>query len=413
MLDSNAPESDPVRADFHPIIEDQQARGIEMRENVRAILPTIAANAMACDEARQVPEENVKLLIEAGFTRALQPLAHGGLELSPDEYCPAIVDIAGACPSTAWALGLLAQHNHGLALFSKEAQEEVWGPSKDTLVSSSVAPLGKVEAVDGGVKLTSRAGWSSGCDHADWAVVGFMRPDPVMGGEMGPHLALIPREDYEIIDDWHTAGLRGTGSKTLKIDNVFVPEHRIESMIGLNVGSSKGYGIHDGGIFKSAFSPYFSFGFSAVAVGVAKKFLDVYRKKVSGRVRAYTGAKVGQAAPAYMRLAESMHQVRAAQASLAQDWREIASRSRSGQLPLPDEMEMWRTNQAYATKMSIEAVNRLFVASGGGAWFSSNEMQKYWRDVNMTGAHAYSDYDVASQKLGRHALGLDLDSNLF
>ena len=118
-----------------------------------------------------------------------------------------------------------------------------------------------------------------------------------------------------------------------------------------------------------------------MAVGVARRFLDVYADKTAGRVRAYTGAQVGQTAPAYMRLAEATHMVRAAQATLSQDWAEIASRSRSGQLPSAAELAMWRTNQAYATRTAIGAVNLLFAGSGGSAWFLHNEMQRLWRDA--------------------------------
>lgn len=410
---ATAPASDQVTADYVPAIPEQVARGEALRERVRALLPKLAANAETAEGERRVPDENIALLKGAGFTRALQPKVYGGLELSPEQYCPIIVDIAGACASTAWVAGLLAQHAHGLALMSKAAQDDVWGADPDALVSSSVAPIHEGRKVEGGVRLSGRFGWSSGCDHAQWAVLGFRMAAPETGGMMLPFYALTPHSDYEIIDDWHVAGLRGTGSKTLELKDVFVPDHRIDSIIALNMGGSKGFGLHDGGIYRAAFMPYFSFGFSAVAVGVARRFLQVYREKLAGRVRAYTGAKVAESAPAYMRLAQATHMVRAAYATLSQDWREIASRSRSGALPSPPEMAMWRSNQAYATKTAIEAVNLLYAASGGSAWFNNNEMQRLWRDVNMAGAHAYSDYDVAAQRLGRDLLGLDPDMAIY
>ena len=162
--------------------------------------------------------------------------------------------------------------------------------------------------------------WSSGCDHATWAILGFLRPDPILGGNFATHFAIVPRRDYEIHDDWYVAGLNGTGSKTLLVDDVFVPEHRIESQVGLMCGLSKGFGSNDGEIFHTHFAHWFAMGFSAVSVGIARRFLEVYAEKVSTRVRAYTGANVGTTAPAYMRLAESHHQVRAAYATLIADW---------------------------------------------------------------------------------------------
>jgi len=404
--------ADQVSKDYVQPDPEQVRRGVEMQDRVRAILPTIAANAARAEAERRVPDENIRLLQEAGFTRALQPLVHGGLELSPEQYCPVIVELAGACASTAWVAGLMAQHAHGLALMSREVQEEIWS-DPNALVSSSVAAINEGRPVEGGVRLSGRFGWSSGCDHAQWACLGFRMAVPEMGGAQLPFYAVVPRADFEIVDDWHVAGLCGTGSKTLEVRDVFVPHHRIDSVIAMNTGGSKGFGLHDGGIYHAPFMTYFSFGFSAVATGVARRFLDVYRDKVAGRVRAYTGAKVGETAPAYMRLAAAAHEVRAAGATLAQDWREIASRSRSRSLPSPAEMAMWRTNQAYATRTAISAINTLFSGSGGSAWFSHNEMQRLWRDGNMAGSHAYSDYDIATQRLGRELLGLEPDMAIF
>ena len=172
--------ADQVSKDYVQPDPEQVRRGVEMQDRVRAILPTIAANAAQAEAERRVPDENIRLLQEAGFTRALQPLVHGGLELSPEQYCPVIVELAGACASTAWVAGLMAQHAHGLALMSREVQEEIWS-DPNALVSSSVAAINEGRPVEGGVRLSGRFGWSSGCDHAQWACLGFRMAVPEMG----------------------------------------------------------------------------------------------------------------------------------------------------------------------------------------------------------------------------------------
>lgn len=398
---------------FIPPCEEQRQAGLELRGRVKAVLPVIEANAAQAEADRKVPEENIRVLRETGLFRAMQPKKYGGLEISPEEYCPILVDLAGACASTAWITGLYAQHGHGLAMMSPQLQEDVWGENPDAVTSSSVAPQGKAEAVEGGIMLSGKFGFSSGCDHAQWAFLGFKWPDAVFEGMETPHLALVPRSDFEIVDDWKVAGLRGTGSKMLIVDNVFVPEHRFDSMVGLNIGASKGFGSNESWIYNGAWVHYFSFGFSAVSLGIAIRFLDEYRNKIKGRVRAYTGSNVAEAAPAYTRLAESAHQLRAAYASLEKDWRDIASRSRSGELPTDDEFLTWRANQAYITKLSIESVDRLFTASGGSVWYEDKVLQRLWRDSKMTGAHAYSDYDVATLKHGQHLMGLPMDTTIY
>jgi len=387
--------------------------GATMRSNVTATLPLIAGNAERAERDRRVPDENIAALRETGIFKALQPARYGGTPMGAEEYTPALVDLAGACASTAWVTGLLAQHSHMIALMSEDLQDEVWGDNPDTLASSSVAAInGCEEVAGGGVRITGSWGWSSGCDHADWAILGFRRADPMLGGMVIPFFAVVPRADYRIHDDWHVAALRGTGSKTLVLDDVFVPEHRIESIFALSTGTTKGFGLH-GGIFHAAFTNWFSLGFSAVSLGIARRFLDVYCDKVKTRVRAYTGSKAVDSVPAAMRIAESHHQITAVGHTLRADWTAMTARAVSGELPTDDEAVHWRANQSYATKLSIEAVDRLWTAAGGSAFFDHNEMQRLWRDSKMTGSHAYSDYDIAAQRQGRHLLGLDPDMSLF
>ncbi|NIB45001.1 flavin-dependent monooxygenase [Pseudomaricurvus alkylphenolicus] len=400
-------------SDLAPSNQEAQKAGEALKQRVREILPIIAKNAEKTDANRSVAEENIELLKAAGFTRALQPKAFGGLEIEAPSYGPILMEIAENCSSTAWVAGLLAQHSHMIAIMSEELQQEIWGKDTSVLVSSSVAPILEAKPVDGGVILDGTWGWSSGCDHADWALLGFKRAVPELDNMMIPHMACVPRTDYEIIDDWHTAGLKGTGSKTLKLKNVFVPEHRIDGSIELATGQSKGFGSHPGKIFHSPFASYFALGFSVTALGTAKAFINLYKEKQSKRVRAYTGAKAADSAPAYMRLAESVLQVRAAETRLAQDWSEVAQHC--NELRLPDESmsTSWRASQTYVTNQAIEAVNRLYTGSGGSAWFDNNRMQKLWRDVNMAGSHAYSDLDVAKQTYGRHLMDIEPDMDLF
>lgn len=386
--------------------------GEEMRARVTAVLPMIAANATKAEEIRRVPDENIAALRDAGFFKSLQPARYGGTPMGAEEYTPAVVAIAGACASTAWASGLLAQHSHMLALMSIECQDEVWGDDPHALASSSVAAINACEEAKGGVTLSGTWGWSSGCDHATWAILGFKRAVPELGGMVLPHFAVVPRRDYEIIDDWHSSALRGTGSKTLGLRDVFVPEHRIESIVALSNGKARGFGKHPG-IFQAPFTPWFSLGFSAVSLGISLRFMEVFAEKTKTRTRAYTGAAEINAIPPILRIAESHHQLTATRATLREDWVSMTEHAVNGRLPSPDVAIHWRANQSYATKTAIEALDRLWSASGGGAFFENNEMQRLWRDSKMTGSHAYSDYDVARQRHGRHLLGLDPDLTIF
>lgn len=380
-------------------------------ERVREILPRIAENANLAEQERKVPEENIRLLKETGLHRAFLPKAYGGYEVSLPDFAECVVELAGACAGTAWAFSLLCTHNHQLAMFSKELQDEIWKDNPDATASSSIAPFSTIEEVEGGIILSGEMGWSSGCDWAEWAIVGCNRFDDE--GNKVYSFAVIPREDYTIIDDWYAMGMRGSGSKTLKIENVFIPEHRIESAHDMMTGQSKGFGLYpESKIFYTPYRPYFASGFSAISLGVAERMLEAFKERTKNRVRAYTGAHVGTATPALMRIAESTHQVAAARALLEKTWQDHKVHGERKQYPDRETLTFWRTNQAYAVKMCIEAVDRLFGAAGASAWFDGNEMQRLFRDSHMTGAHAYTDYDVCAQILGRELMGLEPDPTM-
>lgn len=380
-------------------------------EDLKSILPTIAANAFQAELDRKVPDENIALLKSIGMHRAFQPKPFGGMEISLPQFADCIALLAGACASTAWAMSLLCTHSHQLGLFSAKLQQEVWGDNPNATASSSIAPFGRTEEVEGGVLFSGEMGWSSGCDHAEWAIVGFRRKNAE--GNQDYCFAVLPRSDYQIRDDWFAAGMKGSGTKTLIIDNVRVPEHRIQKARDMMEGKSAGFGLYpDSKIFYSPYRPYFASGFSTVSLGVAERMLEVFCEKTRTRVRAYTGAAVGAATPALMRLAESTHQVAAARAFLEKTWQEHAEHSEQHRYPSRETLAFWRTNQAYATKMCIQAVDRLFEAAGGNAWFEHNEMQRLFRDSHMTGAHAYTDYDVCAQILGRELMGLEPDPSM-
>lgn len=380
-----------------------------MRANLRDVLPAIAANAWRAEAERKVPIENVEALKRIGFTRAFLPRHYGGLGMTAAEYGPCLAELAQACGATAWSIGLLAQHSHGVGLMSERLQDEIWGEDGDALVCSSVAPSGTHTEVEGGIRLSGEFRWSSGCDHAQWAFLGVRRPG-AEGERPGILFAVLPRRDFEIVDDWHTAGLRGTGSKTLRVAGAFVPWHRTRTHEAMHAGHARG--PERPGAFAGAFMAYFALGFSAVSLGIATRMLHIYKERTAGRMRAYTGAKVADNALSLARLSESAHQVGAAEAVLRQDWEAITRRTAGGEFPPPGEVLSWRCNQAYAIKMCVEAVDRLFAGLGGSAWFADGEPQLLWRNAKMTGAHAFTDYDVAAQIHGRRLMGLPDDDGL-
>jgi 3-hydroxy-9,10-secoandrosta-1,3,5(10)-triene-9,17-dione monooxygenase len=195
-------------------------------ERARALIPVLKSRSDAAIAARCLPEETIRDLQEAGFFRVLQPQRFGGYEHDPQVFFDIQMTLAEGCMSTAWVYGVIAVHPFQLALFDPKAQADVWAKDDTTLISSSYQPVGKVERVEGGYRLSGRWGFSSGCDHCSWVFLGALIPSLEPGGPPEMRTFLLPRSDYQIVHDWTVFGLQATGSHGIVVDRAFVPEHR-------------------------------------------------------------------------------------------------------------------------------------------------------------------------------------------
>ena len=129
-------------------------------------------------------------------------------------------ELGRGCGSSAWCYAIWASHNWFAGMFPEGGQEEYWAESLDTLSCTSFNPARtQVTPVKGGYRVTGHWSFSSGCDASTWGML-------TAASEAGPMVCLIPNTEFRIIDNWYVSGLRGTGSKDVVAEDVFVPEHR-------------------------------------------------------------------------------------------------------------------------------------------------------------------------------------------
>ena len=367
-------------------------------ERVRRLVPTIRNRAAACEALRRLPDETAEEYRNAGLLRALQPQRWGGLELSPLTFFCAVTDIAAACPSSAWFLSVVGIHNWQLGLFPEQAQEDVWGDDTSVLISSSYAPTGKVERVDGGFRLSGRWSFSSGCDHCQWVFLGGVTPSDGPIPDM--RTFLLPRSDYRIIDNWHVAGLAGTGSKDIVVEGAFVPEHRTHRFVDAYMFQNPGQAVNTGPLFRLPFGCLFAFAIAVPAIGAARGALEAYRTYMQAKIAAYDGSKVADDPFAQRRLSEAAVEISAAEADMQDTWKAMCAQADAGDaIPLSARARA-RWSAANIVLRGVRAVDLLFEASGGRALFLDNPMQRYFRDVHAMRAHALNNPDRASQVFG-------------
>ncbi|ONM49538.1 3-hydroxy-9,10-secoandrosta-1,3,5(10)-triene-9,17-dione monooxygenase oxygenase subunit [Nocardia donostiensis] len=383
----------------------------EVTERIEALLPTLRERAQEAEDLRRIPDESMKALQETGFFRLLQPKQWGGHAADPVVFYDTVRKIASACGSTGWVAGIIGVHNWHLALFDQQAQEDVWGEDTDVRISSSYAPMGAGTVVDGGYTVKGSWAWSSGCDHASWVVVG----GPVIkdGRPVDFGSFLIPRSDYRIDDVWNVVGLRGTGSNTVVVEDVFVPRHRFLSFKTMNELKSPGLEQNPDPVYKMPWGTIHPTTISAPIVGMAYGAYAAHVEHQGKRVRAaYAGEKAKEDPFSKVRVAEASSDIDAAWRQLSGNVADEYALLLAGE-EIPFELRLRaRRDQVRATGRSIASIDKLFESSGATALANGTPLQRFWRDAHAGRVHAANDPERAYQMFGTGEFGLPVNDTM-
>ncbi|KUI05811.1 3-hydroxy-9,10-secoandrosta-1,3,5(10)-triene-9,17-dione monooxygenase oxygenase subunit [Mycobacterium sp. IS-3022] len=384
-------------------IEQRDAQSV--LAGIDDLLPLIAKRAQATEDLRRIPDETINELNEVGFFKLLQPEQWGGLQCDPTLFYEAVRRLAGACGSTGWVGSIIGVHNWHLALFDQQAQQEVWGDDPAVRISSSYAPMGAGTVVDGGYIVNGSWNWSSGCDHATWTFVGgpvIKDGKPVDFGSF-----LIPRTEYEIDDVWHVVGLKGTGSNTLKVKDVFVPRHRFLSYKAMNDRTAGGLQTNTAPVYKMPWGTVHPTTISAPIVGMAYGAYAAHVEHQGKRVRAaFAGEKAKDDPFAKIRIAEAASDIDAAWRQLIGNVGDEYALLTAGE-EIPFELRARaRRDQVRATGRAIASIDRLFEASGATALNLDAPVQRFWRDAHAGRVHAANDPERAYLIFGNNEFGL-------
>ena len=378
-------------------------------DGVTAVLADLRDRAREIEALRRVSDDSMKQLIGTGVFRALQPSRYGGLELDAMAFYEAVRRIAGACGSTGWVASIVGVHPWQLALFPDQAQADVWSDDPDTLISSSYAPTGRVDAVDGGYRVTGRWSFSSGCDHGQWVFLGGAVLDP-SGRPIDFGTLLLPRSDYVIDDVWDTVGLRGTGSNDIVVNDAFVPAHRFLSFADTSRCQCPGHSENTAPLYRLPFASVFSNTITAPIIGMAQGAYDAHVAMMSERLRiSYGGQRVVDDGFAQVRVASAASEIDAAWLQLERNISELTRYATEGKT-IPMELRArTRRDQVRGTERAIEAVDTLFENSGGHALGRGTPIERAWRDAHSGRAHVVNDPERALATYGKLAWGLSID----
>lgn len=359
--------------------------------------------ARRAEDERHLPAEIVAAVVDAGLVRTLVPRRWGGDELDLTTHIEIVIELGRAYGSAAWVSSFLIDHPFILAHFSEQAQHDVWadgGP--DALIATSFVPVGRVEPADGGWTLSGNWAWASGAAHAGWIMLGGMVP-----GEPHPQyrLFLVPASDVVVEDTWYSAGLRGSGSDNVRVDEAFVPEHRTVAMDTLRDARSPGALVNPAPIYNQPFMAYGGHAMVAPALGVARGVVDAWREHVRSKAHSYTREQVAAAIPMQLCLAEADARIDCAELLL----RRCLALVDSGAKITLERRVRNRRDITYASRLLVRAVEDLMQMAGASALRDDSPIQRGWRDVRAISSHVFCNFNAAAENYGRQAFGFPLN----
>jgi alkylation response protein AidB-like acyl-CoA dehydrogenase len=364
-------------------------------ERARALVPVLAARSAETERNRRVPDETIADYHRAGLFRVMQPKRYGGLELDFSVFASITRELARGCASSAWVYAVVEELYWVLATFPEEAQNEIWGENPKALACAAVVPTsGGIKDGDG-YRLNGDWHYLSGSHHADWV---FLTANCDTGGG-GRELRnfFLRASEVEFVDDWRVFGLAGTGSRSVKVSNVFVPAHRSVRFDDILNGTAPGRHVHPHYSLLRAPRRYLTaFSITPVIVGLANRAYELTTEMLRSRLRA--GATPDEFEIVQQKLAESAAEVKTANLIFDSCLQSNVAAVEAGAEIGAAEIAQNRLMASYMMRLSKQAVERLCSISGTKWIFEGHPMQIILRDTLAGATHrSYNWESVANE----------------
>jgi alkylation response protein AidB-like acyl-CoA dehydrogenase len=383
-------------------------RSNETLERARGLGPQIAASADEIERQRRLPGTLVSALHDAGLFRMLLPRSLGGAELDPPTFVQVTEAIARADASTAWVICQTSGCSMTAAYLQPDVAREIFGGEPAGVLAWGPPTASKAVAEHGGYRLSGTFNFASGSRHATW----LGGQAPIVEADGTPRLRnglperrtlLFPAASATMKDVWHVIGLRGTGSDSFTVSDVFVPhehsfardnpaERRYQAPL---------YCFPQGSLYAS--------GFAGVAMGIARSLLEDFLALARDKTpRGYSRA-LRESGVTQSRVAQAQAQLGAARAYLLASLQEIWSAvGRRGTLEL-DQRVTIRLAASHAIQQAREVADFAYHAAGGTAVFTTNAFERRFRDIH-TVSQQLQGRDDHFETVGKFLLGLEPDT---
>ncbi|WP_447007433.1 acyl-CoA dehydrogenase family protein [Saccharothrix isguenensis] len=368
------------------------------------IAPVLRANVEWSMEHRRLHEETVKALTDTGVFRMRIPKRYGGYE-SDARTMVAVADrLAQVDGSAAWVVACSWISTWAVGLFPDKVQDDVF-ETPDVQACATLGP-GSATAVpvEGGILVNGTWPSISGALSSQWQQISaiFLNPD----GEPYPVMAPAPLADLEIVDDWHTTGLRGSGSVTTIAKDLFVPQERVVPVPAIINAQSSSTRNADIPMYRSPFITVGTAATVGVVIGMAKSIRDSFFERLPGRQATYTlGPSLAESPVTHLRVAEAVNKIDEAEFHADRLAGLVDAKCASGEPFDLVERARVRGDDGAAVKLANEAVDILSAGGGGSSAYTKVPVQRVVNDLRTLSLHAIMIPDVNAELYGRILCG--------
>jgi indole-3-acetate monooxygenase len=386
---------------------------VDCLANARTLAPHIAAAAPRIESGRELPPDVVDALHQARLFRMLVPRSLGGEEISPVVFMQVIEELAKADASTAWCVAQTSVCSTISRCLKPEIAAEIfksdprgvlaWGPSTSKA---------KAIAEAGGFRVTGEWPFASGSRHATWLAAhgAVYEPDGQLrrnsNGDPVEKTFVVPRRCATIKDVWHVIGLRGTGSDTYSLTEVFVPDGCAIGHHALDPAERREHGP----LYSFTIYQLFGSSFPAIALGIARATLDAFLELARTKTPAAGKSLLRDNAVVQSQVGIAEAQLAAARTFFFAAWEEIWRAAQENIVSLEQRVRL-RMASIHASQQSRQVVDTAYLAAGAMAIFESNPFERRFRDMHAVSQQAQSQLSIF-EVIGRHFLGLPLQSRI-
>ena len=384
-------------------------------ENARQLRPLLREAALDIDKNSHLPFEIVNEIREKGLLKVLRPKIFGGYETNMRTYFDVVTEISRGNPSAGWFVSLSNIRDYMISYaFGREALKEIFGPNRDedVILAGNFKPVRiDIEKVEGGY-LVKDAQWPfvSGSPYADW----FYSGAPVDAGNGGVEMAIlvVPRKDVSIMDDWDVVGLRGSGSNSIVMKDVFIPDHRVS----LDRLAQQGHYIieelQDSPLYRTPFVPSLTLSIAAPALGIALGGFDLHMKRVfeAGIGNTFYN-KMSEAAVTHLQISETDMKLQCAHLLFCEAIDNLDEYSKLGKGFTQKESIRMKAQFGYANQLCKEAFDLMLAGAGSVFTYNNNVFQAFYRDFITMHLHGFITPSSLLETYGR--IMCDLEPNTY